>query len=121
MCIRDSPDIASDPAVTQRLRKELQLTRHITHPNVCRVNELWEETAGDGQDVVFFTMELLTGGTLARSLKSAGPLRPADALPIIRQAAQGLAEAHRLGIVHRDLKPGNIFLTAVSLVLELSG
>ena len=30
---------------------------------------------------------------------------------LLKQAAEGLAEAHSLGIVHRDLKPGNLFLT----------
>jgi serine/threonine protein kinase len=32
------------------------------------------------------------------------------AFAIIRQAVEGLAEAHKLGVVHRDVKPGNLLL-----------
>ncbi len=104
------PEIAADPALIERLRRELQLSRHITHANVCRVNELWNDKTSAGTPVVFFTMELLKGETLSRRLESGGPLSCSRALPIAKQVAAGLTEAHRLGIVHRDLKPGNVFL-----------
>src|SRR5262249_50880393 len=41
---------------------------------------------------------------------SRGPLEPAEAVRIIRQVAEALAEAHDKGIVHRDIKPDNILI-----------
>src|SRR4029450_931756 len=35
------PEIAADPAAIERLKRELQLARPGTHPNVCRVVEFW--------------------------------------------------------------------------------
>jgi serine/threonine protein kinase len=104
------PEIAKNHQLAERLQKELRLSRHISHQNVCRVNELWETTAADGSSVTFFTMELLSGETLAHHLQTRGPLGASEAMQIIRQAASGVMEAHRMGIVHCDLKPGNIFL-----------
>jgi serine/threonine-protein kinase len=54
-------------------------------------------------------MELLEGHDLGERL-SLGPIDLDQALDIVTQACEGLAEAHRLGIVHRDLKPENLFL-----------
>ncbi len=39
-----------------------------------------------------------------------GPLPPAAAAEVIRQAAHGLASAHDQNIIHRDIKPSNLFL-----------
>jgi Tol biopolymer transport system component/tRNA A-37 threonylcarbamoyl transferase component Bud32 len=104
------PEIAANHQLSERFQKELRLSRHISHQNVCRVNELWETTSTDGSPVTFFTMELLRGETLAHRIQTRGPLRGPEAMKIIRQAASGVIEAHRLGIVHCDLKPANIFL-----------
>ena len=34
-----------------------------------------------------------------------------EALDIVRQVADALAEAHDRGVVHRDVKPGNVIVT----------
>ncbi len=39
-----------------------------------------------------------------------GPLPPVSAAEYIRQAAEGLAAAHKAGLVHRDIKPGNLLV-----------
>jgi eukaryotic-like serine/threonine-protein kinase len=103
-------DLGFETGSTSRFRRELLLTRQITHPNVCRVSEFHETRDSSGQPLSFFTMELLVGATLAERISTKGRIDRIEALPLIRQIAAGLNEVHRLGIVHRDLKPSNIML-----------
>ncbi len=106
-------DFASDPALANQFKREIHLGQTITHPNVCRIFDLGTHVAPDGSQILFLTMELLEGETLAQRLK-AGPMTTAEALPIIRQVAHALAAAHERNVVHRDLKPGNIMLVPTS-------
>ena len=104
------PDIAKETGLVERLRREVQLSRQVSHTNVCRVFELWEHEGPNETRVSFLTMELLKGETLAQRIEAGGPVSPEVALPLIRQIAEGLGEVHRAGIVHRDLKPSNLYL-----------
>jgi serine/threonine protein kinase len=104
------PELTGDVALIARFRRELQLSRQIAHPNVCRVSEFYQLRDAAGRLLVFFTMELLQGETLGRRISSLGRMAPEQVLPIIRQIAAGLAAAHVHGVVHRDLKPANIML-----------
>src|SRR5215470_4618270 len=98
-----------DPALIERLRREVQLARAVTHPNVCRVFDLHEGVGADGAPLVFITMEFLDGETLSARIES-GPLSPVEALPLLAQMAEGLAAIHAQELVHRDFKPGNVML-----------
>lgn len=66
-------------------------------------------------DVAYLAMEYLPGGTLGDHLR--GGIAPEHAVSLLRQAACGLAAAHRRGIVHRDVKPRNLLLREGQLVL----
>jgi serine/threonine-protein kinase len=97
-------------ALLERLRREVQLARAVTHPNVCRVFDLHEGPGPEGRPVAFVTMEFLDGETLAERLHRDGRLAPGEALALLRQMAEGLAAIHARGLVHRDFKPGNVML-----------
>src|SRR5688572_7921529 len=104
-------DIAANERVSQRFRREVQLARRVTHPNICRIFDLFQHQPGTGGAAVdFITMELLEGETLADRLKRAGRLTADEALPIVTQLASALAAAHAAGVVHRDLKTSNVML-----------
>ncbi|HEV8267180.1 MAG TPA: protein kinase, partial [Thermoanaerobaculia bacterium] len=105
-------DIAEDESAMDRFRREIHLARRVTHPNVCRLFDLFHHTdpADPDEPVRFVTMELLEGQTLSARLREGGPFSTADALPVVTQMTAGLEAAHRAGIVHRDFKAANVFL-----------
>ncbi len=108
------PEIAREKGALDRFRREIHLARKVTHPNVCRIFDLGHHSVsksdGSRQEVMFLTMELLAGETLAQRLRRSGPLDVGQALPIVEQMVAALATAHRADVVHRDFKPGNVIL-----------
>ena len=105
-----SPGEAQSAINLERFRREIHLSRKVTHPNVCRIFDLGEHLGANGRRTIFYTMELLAGVSLADELEAKGPMPHEEALPLIAQIAAGLQAAHDSGVVHRDLKPGNIML-----------
>ncbi len=93
----------------ERLRRELRLTRRLTHPNICRVFDIGRDVTEDGS-VLFFTMELLAGETIHERIRRKGRMAEAEALEVLRQVGAALEAAHGAGVVHRDLKPANVML-----------
>ncbi len=106
---------ARDASMLERLRKEVQLGRRVSHPNVCRLFDVFRVTLPSTSDqpsidCAVVTMELLRGTTLADRLRDEGPMPLDAALTVARQIAEGLQAAHEAGVVHRDLKSANVFL-----------
>src|SRR5204863_1222918 len=94
------------PDELERFLREAQAVAGLRHPNIVHVNN-----AGDVDGRPYFTMELVEGGSLARTLS--GAPRPARAAAtLVATLADAVQAAHRSGIVHRDLKPANVLLTA---------
>lgn len=106
------PEAPMDEASLKRFRREVQLARRITHPNVCRVFDIgWDGSPERENSYTFLTMELVRGETLASRLKRTGRLASSEALPIAMQLCGALAAAHQAGVIHRDFKCGNVMLT----------
>ncbi len=104
-------DAHADRSMLRRFKQEVQLSRIVTSPNVCRVHELFTFPATGFQPVAaFLTMEFLEGGTLAERVNK-GPLPWREAEFIALQLCDGLAAIHKAGVIHRDLKSRNIMLT----------
>jgi len=98
-----------------RFLRELQLARKVTHPNVCRIHDVFEYRTGDpilgaSQSVVFLSMELLDGGNLAERIAHSGQLSEREAMPIVRGIAAALEAAHDHGVIHGDLKSSNVMI-----------
>ena len=109
------PDISSDARMLARFRREVQLTRLITHPNVCRTFDIDRHSStedGASNDITFLTMELLEGQTLAELLRRQGRLSSEQAQPLVLQMVAALGAAHSVGVIHRDFKPSNVLLVS---------
>ncbi|MBM3790459.1 MAG: tetratricopeptide repeat protein, partial [Acidobacteria bacterium] len=98
-------ELAEDPPLLKRFKREIQLSSTVTHRNVLRVYDLGESTG-----VKFLTMQYVDGEDLGSLLKREGRLPVARLLHIFRQVCNGLAAAHEQGVLHRDLKPANIMI-----------
>jgi len=106
------PSVAGSAVQLERFRREIQIARKVTHPNVCRIFDMGMQNGTAGRARFFLTMELLAGASLAARLEGGEPYTAEEVLPIASQIADGLDAAHAAGVIHRDLKPGNIMLLA---------
>src|SRR6202050_134121 len=98
----------------ERFRREIQLARKVTHPNVCRTFDVFRHgvsSSGDSRSqILIVSMELLSGETLAQRIRDKGRFQTSEALPLVEQMCAGLAAAHRVGVIHRDFKSSNVML-----------
>ena len=106
------PDLAASPEVIERFRREVRQARAISHPNVCRVHELFCDESLPGKKTWFLSMEFLDGHTLSEHIRHFGAFRPERVAELVRQILHGLIAAHAVGAIHRDLKTGNIMLVS---------
>ena len=100
---------AGDPERVARFKREAQILASLNHPGIAGIYGL-EEGGEEAGHVVALALEFVEGEDLAQRLKR-GPVPADEAVPIARQIAEALEEAHERGIVHRDLKPANVKVT----------
>ena len=98
------PDKIS-PEKRELLRREIILSRKVTHENVCRIYDLQEI-----EGVEYVSMEYLRGKSLKDTEEEEGVLPLGRGLAIAKGICRGLAAAHRIGVLHRDLKPENVMV-----------
>jgi serine/threonine protein kinase/tetratricopeptide (TPR) repeat protein len=105
VALKTLPARADDEAARKRLWREARAAASVSHPNICQIYEIGEDTSG-----LFIAMELLEGEPLSDHLVR-GAMNVADAVSIGLEILAALAALHARGIVHRDLKPSNVFRT----------
>jgi serine/threonine protein kinase len=99
------PEALGDEDALRRFEREARAVVKIKSEHVTRILDIGTLDSG----VPFIVMEYLAGEDLADRLARIGPFAIEEAIEIVLQACEAIAEAHALGIVHRDLKPANLF------------
>ncbi|QEH32795.1 Serine/threonine-protein kinase PrkC [Aquisphaera giovannonii] len=97
------PGLARNPIALQRFLREARSAERLEHPNVVSI---YDRGVDRGRN--YIVLEYVEGGDLHGYVQVNGPLVVGEAVHIIRDVADGLGYASRLGLVHRDVKPSNI-------------
>jgi eukaryotic-like serine/threonine-protein kinase len=101
------PEVAKRPELAYRFDREARAAAALRGRHTARVFDV--DTSPEG--LPYLVMEYLEGHSLGDELKRRGPLPVDEAVRYLREACEGVDEAHRAGIIHRDLKPANLFLS----------
>lgn len=102
VALKVSPQALGEEDIRSRFELEVKAMAQLEHPNLARLYDY-----GIAGEVMWMSQEWVDGPTLQLRLLE-GPLSEAEAIAIVRQVCDALADAHQHGIVHRDVKPENI-------------
>lgn len=94
----------ADERQITRFEREIAANSALRHPNIVQILD----SGRDGR-LLYYTMELVSGGSLERLLEEEVSLE--ETVAVMAKLAHGVGHAHGQGIFHRDLKPPNVLLT----------
>jgi serine/threonine protein kinase len=89
----------------ERFYKEGRAAAKLNDANIVQAYDV-----GQSGEYHYFVMEYVDGDTVHEQIVEKKQLSEQEALPIIRQVAQALQHAHKVGFIHRDIKPKNIMI-----------
>jgi serine/threonine protein kinase len=92
-------------ALRRQFHQEATILAQLSHPNLVRVSDFFEEGGN-----AYLVMEFVEGHSLADLIATYGPLPEAQVLDWAGQLLDALAYCHARGVIHRDIKPQNIII-----------
>jgi serine/threonine-protein kinase len=97
---------AQDKDLVARFHREAAIAAQVTSPHIAGILGAGKDR--DGR--LWIAFELLSGEGLDERLRREQYLSFAEVAPVVDDALQGLAAAHKADVVHRDIKPANLFI-----------
>jgi eukaryotic-like serine/threonine-protein kinase len=94
--------LGDDPALAQRCLMEARSQARVNDERVCKVFDV-----GEVQGRIYIAMQHIDGRLFSELVDE---LTYEQKAMVMRGAALGVHEAHRVGLIHRDLKPSNIMV-----------
>ncbi len=99
-------EFSSDAEIARRFLNEAKSYARVAHPNAVTLHDFGQDEEGN----LFIAMEYCEGVDLKKVISEQRQLPVAEAIEVVLQVADVLANAHAKGVVHRDLKPENIMI-----------
>lgn len=98
-------DLATDEKFVRRFQREALSASSLSHPNIVEMYDV-----GEDNGTYYIIMEYIEGKTLKQLIKKRGSITLSEAIDIMLQLTDGIAQAHDSYIIHRDLKPQNVMI-----------
>jgi serine/threonine protein kinase len=100
-------DLADDPSVYKRFKREANALKKLAHPNIVPFYGI-EQSRG----IAFLLERYVDGPTLKDLLKKrqGTPIPVNEALTYLKVLSAALGYAHTNGVVHCDVKPDNVMI-----------
>ena len=86
----------------QQLRNEISIMCELDHPNIVRIEEVYES-----RTMLYIVQDLCTGGELFDRLDDQSHFSEAQCVKLVKQMLAAVCYLHKHGIIHRDLKLEN--------------
>lgn len=99
-------EFSSDAEIARRFLNEAKSYARVAHPNAVALHDFGQDEDGN----LFIAMEYCEGVDLKKVISEQGRLPMIEAIEVVLQVAEVLANAHDKGVIHRDLKPENIMI-----------
>jgi serine/threonine-protein kinase len=94
-----------------RFRREIRTLAFLTHRNVVKIFDLYED-----DDAPWAIMEFIDGSSLKDIVQERGRLDLDEIASVLEQTADALDYLHSHGMVHLDVKPQNLIVQPDGLV-----
>jgi serine/threonine protein kinase len=94
-----------------RFRREIRTLAFLTHRNVVKIFDLYED-----DDAPWAIMEFIEGRSLKEIIQERGRLTLEETASVLEQAADALDYLHSKGLVHLDVKPQNLLVQPDGLI-----
>ena len=88
-----------------RLKYEIDILKNLTHPNIVRLYEVYENKSS-----IYLVTELCDGCELFDEISKREHFNGNEAAHVTKQILQAIAYCHSQNIAHRDLKPENVLI-----------
>ncbi len=100
-------DLADDPAIFKRFKREANALKKLAHPNIVPFYGLYQTA-----DFAFLLERYVNGFSLKDILRQqqGKPMPVEDVLVYLKALSAALGYAHSNGVVHCDVKPGNVMV-----------
>jgi len=89
-----------------RFLREIKIAAQLQHPNILPLLD-----SGEAGGRLYFVMPYVRGQSLRERLSREGELPVHEAVRLLIEIVDALADAHSHGVVHRDIKPDNVMLS----------